>query len=166
MRRTVARAASGHARGCWRVRLLLGSDGSASVACAPHADGSQKPWRVGFAPAAIDAASPLILHKTTNRRVYDRARQARPGLDDVLLWNDRGEVTESTIANIVIDVAGRLITPAERCGLLPGVLRAELLDRGEVAEGVLTTDDVARASRVWLINTLRGWIDVSVVGRS
>ena len=52
------------------------------------------------------------------------ARAARPGCDDVILWNERGEITESCTANVVIDLDGELITPPIECGVLGGTFRA------------------------------------------
>ena len=111
----------------------------------------------------VDARSPLLFNKTTCRDVYDAARAARPGADDVLLWNAHREVTESTMASLVVELDGQRVTPPIACGLLPGVLRAELLAQGEIVERVVSIDDLARASRLWLVNSLRGWIDVNLV---
>ena len=47
---------------------------------------------------------------------------------------------------------------ARECGLLGGIFRQSLLERGKVREAVLTRDDLARARRVLLVNSLRGWI--------
>ena len=70
-----------------------------------------------FATEPIDPADVFLFHKTTNRAVYDRAR--RPDCDDVVLWNPAGEVTETTIANLVVEVGDRRVTPPIACGLLP-----------------------------------------------
>ena len=78
--------------------------------------------------------------------------------DDVLLVNERGEVTESTRANLVAEIDGALWTPPVSCGLLPGVFRAELLRRGIVAERVLRPEDLGRAGRLWLVNSVRRWM--------
>ena len=87
--------------------------------------------RVRFALDPIDPTDVFLFHKTTNRVVYERAR--RPDCDDVILWNPAGEVTETTIANLVVeDATGRRVTPPIACGLLPGTMRAELLATGEV----------------------------------
>lgn len=158
LRSELAHTASTRAHGVWRVRLLAGPDGSSSITCTPHVDETGGPRRVAFAAAAIDAHSPFVRNKTTRRHAYDAARQFRPGVDDVLLWNDCGEITESTVANLVIELDGVRVTPPERCGLLPGVLRAELIQRGELIEQVITKDDVTRAPRMWLLNSLRGWV--------
>ncbi|CAA9315845.1 MAG: Para-aminobenzoate synthase, aminase component / Aminodeoxychorismate lyase [uncultured Gemmatimonadetes bacterium] len=71
--------------------------------------------------------------------------------------NERGEITESTIANLVVRLDGALWTPPLGSGLLPGVLRADLLARGEIRQRVLTSHDLARAEEVWLINSVRRW---------
>ena len=65
----------------------------------------------------------------------------------MLLVNERGELTESTIANLVVRLDGALWTPPLDSGLLPGVLRADLLARGEIRERVLRPEDLARAEK-------------------
>ena len=78
-----------------------------------HALTSQdaRPWRVDFASDPVDPRDPFILHKTTRRVVYENAKRSKPDMDDVLLWNARGEVTESTIANVVAEIDGVRYTP-------------------------------------------------------
>ena len=102
----------------------------------------------------------FLFHKTTARRIYEEAKAGRPDCDDVLLWNARGEITESTIANVVLDRGGSLLTPPVSVGLLAGTMRAHLLARGEIEEAPLTKDDVLQARAVYLINSVRRWIDV------
>ena len=151
-----------HPEGCWRLRLLLSSDGQPRVECTPHAQESRS-WRLDFAKEPIDPNDPFILHKTTRRAVYETARASRPDVDDVLLWNGRGEVTESTIANIVAEIDGVRYTPPLHSGLLAGTFRGEQLDRGTIRERVLLRADVRSASRLWLINSVREWIEASLI---
>jgi hypothetical protein len=96
-------------------------------------------------------------HKTTRRNAYDTARAARPDCDEVILWTERGELTEATTSNLVLELDGERWTPPISAGLLAGTLRARLLAAGEIAERTLTPADLARAERVWLINSVRGW---------
>jgi para-aminobenzoate synthetase / 4-amino-4-deoxychorismate lyase len=105
----------------------------------------------------VDSADPMLYHKTTERSGYERRLAAHPGADDVLLVNERGELTESTIANLVLRVDGELWTPPLGSGLLPGVLRSELLRAGTVRERTLRASDLARAEEVWLVGSVRGW---------
>jgi para-aminobenzoate synthetase/4-amino-4-deoxychorismate lyase len=97
--------------------------------------------------------------------VYETARRSHPDVDDVLLWNTRGEVTESTIGNVVAEIDGVRYTPPVSCGLLAGTFRAEQLEAGTIQERVLTKADVAAASRLWLINSVREWIEAELAGR-
>ncbi len=76
----------------------------------------------------------------------------------MLLWNREGELTESTVANLVLEIDGELLTPPISCGLLPGTLRAELLAQGRIKERVLTRTALREADAVYLVNSLRGWI--------
>lgn len=149
--------------GTWRLRLLVPADGSPTVECTPHVTGEPRVWRVAFAATPVDADDPFLRNKTTHRHTYEVARRQRPDVDDVLLWNGREEVTEATIANVVAEIEGLRLTPPVACGLLPGVFRAELLERGMIQERVLTMDAVARASRIWLVNSVREWIDAVLV---
>ena len=112
----------------------------------------------------MDSSSPFLYHKTTNRGLYEAARAACPGYDDVLLLNERGEVTESTIANVAVEIEGTLCTPPVECGLLPGTLRADLLGRGTLIERFITLEQLRRSPRVFLLNSVRGLYRVQVVG--
>ena len=105
----------------------------------------------------VDSADPLLYHKTTRRELFDGERHRHPGCADVIFLNERGEVTEGSYNNLVISLHGRLLTPTLECGLLPGVLRAELLATGIVREAVLTPADLEAADAIWLINSVRGW---------
>jgi para-aminobenzoate synthetase/4-amino-4-deoxychorismate lyase len=143
-----------------RVRLLVAPDGTVSVEAAPiEPPSSPRRLRLGLAIRPIRSTDPFVRNKTTHRGVYRRARSSRPDCDDVLLENERGEVTESTTANLVVAVGGELVTPPLSCGLLPGTFRAELLERGQIGERLLRPDDVATAEAVFLVNSVRGWID-------
>jgi len=162
VREAVASVTAGHPDGCWRVRLLLSAEGHPTIECTPHAPDTH-PWRLDFARDPIDATDPFVLHKTTHRVVYEIARRSRAAVDDVLLWNARGEVTESTIANVVAEIAGVRYTPPLSSGLLAGTFRAEQLEAEAIRERILTKADAASASRLWLINSVRGWVKARLV---
>jgi para-aminobenzoate synthetase / 4-amino-4-deoxychorismate lyase len=165
VREALAAVAGSHPQGCWRLRLLLSSDGHPQIECTTHAQDTRR-WHLAFAKEPIDSHDPFVLHKTTRRAVYEAARGSRTDVDDVLLWNGRGEVTESTIANVVAEIEGVRCTPPLRCGLLPGTFRAEQLELGTIRERVLFKADIAAASRLWLINSVRGWVEGSLISFS
>ena len=114
------------------------------------------PVRLGLAAAPMDEEDVFLYHKTSQRAVYEQARASRPDCDEVLLWNRRGELTETTIANLALALDGRLVTPPVASGLLAGVLRAELLETGQLHEQTLRLDDLARCQGITLISALRG----------
>lgn len=168
---TLEGLARANPRGRHKLRLMLSRSGALRAEAVPISGGRTR-VRLGFAarstarPAAadVDSADELLAHKTTRRAVYERALALRPDCDDVLLLNERGEVTESSRANLVLRLEGELVTPPLCCGLLPGVFRQRLLEYGIVRERVLLPADVLRASRVWLVNSVRWWMDCELAG--
>jgi para-aminobenzoate synthetase/4-amino-4-deoxychorismate lyase len=105
----------------------------------------------------IDRLEPLLYHKTTSRGVYEMAADRHPNAHDVVLWNEAGEVTETTICNLAVLIAGEWWTPPVSSGCLPGTYRAELLDQGRLIERVVLLDDLRRAESIARLNSVRGW---------
>ena len=143
------------------LRLTVDRSGNWSVTHHPLPVPS--PCQAALALTGVDTRDPFLFHKTTRREVYNRARSLVPGVDDVLLWNEDGEVTESTIANLVVELDGKLITPPLSSGLLPGTLRARLLREGRIGEGVVRREDLSRCTALWLVNSVRGWRECVLV---
>ncbi|MCK5528713.1 MAG: aminotransferase class IV, partial [Kiritimatiellae bacterium] len=123
----------------------------------------EEPWKVTFAKEPIDVGDVFLYHKTTRRALYEQAKDAAPGFDDVLLWNAKSEVTESTIANIVVERDGKKVTPPVECGLLAGIFREYLLECGDIEESVITVDDIKSSDQIWLINSVRKWVPIKVL---
>lgn len=158
--RNCAATASGAPR---RVRLLVARTGAVRIECAPLTD-LPTPYRVALDDRPVAPDDPFLRHKTTWRSVYDAARARHPEADDVILVNAQGAITESTLANVIVAMGGRLYTPPVGCGLLPGTARAEWLARGRGRERVITAAELRAAERVWLINSVRGRWPVRVEG--
>ncbi len=140
-----------------RIRLVVSQAGAIDISVRPAPASPSEPVTLAVAPVPIRRDNPFLYHKTTHRDVYDHAKAACPGYDDVVLWNEAGEVTETTIANIVIERSGRLVTPPVQCGLLPGVFRNALLAEGKLVEARITLDELRAARRIYLINSVRKW---------
>jgi len=147
-----------HASGLWRVRLLLDSRG------APQAQA----YALGASPARVllhlanrpmlDAHSEFVRFKTTRRAHYDAFTPTDDAVFDTLLWNLQGEITECTRGNIALELDGRWVTPALECGLLAGVGRAQALESGRVVEAVVRREELAGATQIAFVNSLRGWL--------
>jgi para-aminobenzoate synthetase/4-amino-4-deoxychorismate lyase len=147
-----------------KVRLLLERDGSITMEETEiHPDPPGTILRLGIAPAPVDSRDPLLYHKTDHRPLYQQALRDHPEWDEAIFVNERGEVTEGSYHTLVVRLGGRLLTPLLSCGLLPGVLRAELLEQGEVTEALLTPDQLATAQEIWLVNSVRGWRRAALV---
>lgn len=146
-----------------RVRLVLTSQGSMRTEWAPLTP-LPNPYRISLAQTPISTREYALYRKTTDRKVYDDAVPQDLEAHDVLLWNERGELTETRIANISLEIDGKLYTPPIMSGLLGGCYRAELLARGEIEERVLVREDLKRAKRIVLINSLRRTWEATLCG--
>jgi para-aminobenzoate synthetase/4-amino-4-deoxychorismate lyase len=153
-------AAAGGSR---RVRLRVGPGGEVRAESAPLSPVPEAPLPVALAAGRVSRHDPALFHKTTRRKPYDAARRERPEAFDVLLSNEEGELTEFTIGNVVLDIDGERVTPHRDAGLLAGVMRAELLARGEVRERPVRAAELGRARGLWLVNAVRGWVPVRLV---
>ncbi len=147
----------------YKVRWRLSAEGQMAVDVEPIEKDIEH-WRVGLAQDACRHDDVFLYHKTTCRTVYEAARSRFPGCRDVILVNELGEVTESCFGNVVLEIGGRKVTPPVSSGLLAGVFRGVLLEKGELIEERVTPAMLQEASRVWLINSVRQWIPVKLAG--
>ncbi len=138
-----------------KVRLLLSKQGEFTFESASISNDSAYPLRVHLAKTPVNSADVFLYHKTTHRQVYEHAKKAYPNADDVLLWNESGELTESCIANLVVELDGSWYTPPVYCGLLAGTFRSWLLKQGKVQEQVIRVEDLSRCSKIFLVNSVR-----------
>lgn len=149
------------ARGDQALRCRLTLDASGGFALTTGAL-SRNPsrWRVAVAPQRLDAADPWLHHKTTRRALYDNARADLPEeLDEWLFLNAGDELCEGTITNVFVETGdGRHLTPPLSSGLLPGILREELLADGKVTEAPISLTLLQNARSVHVGNSLRGLI--------
>ncbi len=141
-----------------RVRLLVARSGDLSIEAVPLIlSNSAKPVRVRLAQSPVNSDDVFLYHKTTWRQSYEAALQSCPDCDDVLLWNERNELTESCIANVVVEMGGDLLTPPVESGLLAGTFRNSLLEQNKIQEQTLLVSDLRKCSRIYLINSVRKW---------
>jgi 4-amino-4-deoxychorismate lyase len=145
-----------------RTRLTLAADGHVTVTTQPF---SLLPpdtvWKVRIAETRLDANDPLLRHKMTRREIYTRARaEFSPAeADEVLLLNQDDEVCEGTITNVFANMGdGVLLTPPIESGLLPGVLRGEMINESRAKEERLTIETLRSARALFVGNSLRGLI--------
>lgn len=140
-----------------KVRLRLAPAGQISLEATPLSPQPTAPVRLGLAARPVDSQNPFLYHKTTHRQLYEEAKRLRPGYDELLLWNPAGQLTETTIANVVVRLNGQLLTPPLTAGLLPGTLRAHLLAQKTIHEQPIPLAHLPQAEQIFLINSVRGW---------
>jgi para-aminobenzoate synthetase/4-amino-4-deoxychorismate lyase len=142
-----------------RLRLALNQAGAFAVqqsALAPLTE----PVRVLLSGESTSASELFLRHKTTVRERYDAAWRAAEAQNafDTLFFNERGELTEGGRSSVFVQLDGRWHTPPLSCGLLPGVMRAAILDdpAWNASETVITRAMLLRAEAIVVCNALRG----------
>ncbi|MEN9806888.1 MAG: hypothetical protein RL756_1408, partial [Pseudomonadota bacterium] len=143
-----------------RVRIQLDADGRLHGQALPITP-TPSPFRARLASRPVLASHPFLRHKTSVRQMYEDPRPH--GVEEILHYNENGELTEFGIGNLVLDIDGERVTPPLCAGLLPGTFRAELLAQGLLTERTLTRAHLARAEGIFLINAVRRWVPVTVV---
>ena len=143
-----------------RVRLALNNLGEFDIQQSDY-----KPYQINSEVTFSLSKYPLsdkvqvTRHKVSDRNFYDgernRIRQLTDA-DEVIFLNSKNEICEGSYTSIFIKKNGLLITPPLSSGLLPGILRADLLEKKQAIEGILTITDIIEADEVFLGNSLRG----------
>lgn len=140
-----------------KLRLLASRSGATALETQPMPHRPEGPVSVIALPSPLDPSDWRLMHKTTDRSFYEDALAAAHGMgaDEALLVRDDGLVTEGSYTNIFLpDDDGVLLTPPAQLGLLPGVLREYLIEKGQAREAELTLDDLAGGFQ--LGNAVRG----------
>ena len=145
-----------------RVRLTVSASGDVEVtgsAMAPTADF----WNISIAAERLASTDPWLQLKTTKRALYDRARAELPAsVDELVFLNEKDEVCEGTITNVFAEFEDGLVTPPTSSGLLPGILREELLE-SNVKQEVIPFGRLASAKQLFVGNSLRGLIPARLI---
>lgn len=146
------------------LRILLHKDGSFETQMLPIS--GNKSNRVVVSQKPINSAEPLLYHKTMHRPWYKMSmHKIKMGeVYDEIFINEKGELTEGSRSNIVIEKEGKWFTPPVKCGLLNGVLRQKMLQDGKVEEKILYLDDLKLAEKIFCINSVRGVVEVGYEG--
>jgi para-aminobenzoate synthetase / 4-amino-4-deoxychorismate lyase len=149
------------------VRLLLEENGRFAYKAKPlRAAPAPTLVRLKLAEHPVNSQDLYLYHKTTHRQVYDSHHFDPAQWDDVLLWNERGELTETRVANLLMMQNGEWLTPPVTCGLLAGTYRAWMLARGMLKERVLTLDDLAHCEQLAVINAVRKQRPALLIGEA
>ena len=158
--RNELQAATFRLRKAAKVRLLAGRSGALAVEIRDPPEEPSEPVTASVVPLPVDPADFRLRHKTTDRAFYDQAREAA-GTFEAVFVDREGFLTEGSFTTIFVERDGKLLTPPLSRGLLPGVLRALLIDEGRAIETDLKPDDLAQG--FLLGNSLRGLLPARLV---
>jgi para-aminobenzoate synthetase/4-amino-4-deoxychorismate lyase len=131
------------------IRILLSKNGDISV---EHKELTPVSSTLKISTLRTDREE-FLFHKTTYRPYYS---------DNAVFFNKQGELTETSIANIVLEIDGKWYTPPVECGLLNGIYRQKLLREGKCEEKILYLEDLKQAQRVFCVNSVRGIWEVEI----
>ena len=146
-------AAIFHLADAVKLRLVISRSGALAIEVRPLPAKVTQVWSVAVVPLPVDVQDFRLSHKTSDRAFYDDARKATDS-DEVLFVDADGYLTEGSITAIFVERDGTLMTPSLSRGLLPSVLRRELIESGRAVEADLRPDDLAGG--FFLGNSLRG----------
>lgn len=126
--------------------------------------------RLGIVPQARHAEGPFSGVKSASwamNLVWHEEAHVQ-GLDEMILLNERGEVSECTSANVFAVYGNEAVTPPLSSGCLPGITRELLLEVIEVpgvrvSERTLTLDDLEKADGLFITSTTRDLLPVASV---
>ncbi len=150
-----------------RLRILLDPSGATTVEIGELTTARSGLLCLGWSLCGVHSEDRRLFHKTADRERYGAHWDGQPsGIDDVVLWNERHEVTETTTANVVVLLDGAWWTPPLDAGLLPGIGRALALERGEIRERTIAIDELATAQEIALVSSVRGWRRARLAGTS
>jgi para-aminobenzoate synthetase/4-amino-4-deoxychorismate lyase len=147
-----------------KINLRLSRVGALEVSWAALDRGAPEPIRLAIDDVPVDPNDVFLFHKTTLRARYEDARARHLDADDALLVNTRGQITETSVANIAAKIDGRWWTPALEAGLLPGTERAALLMEGALSERPISIDEARTAEGLAVLSSVRGWRSAVLVG--
>ena len=146
------------------IRMTLSADGDLNL--------SQKDFvsldrpKIMVSPHKLSKKVQYSKHKISRRNFYDKERErlkALTGIDEVIFLNESGKLCEGSFTSIFIEKDGKLLTPALKTGILPGVLRAQLLRSKKARTADLTEDDLLGAKNIYIGNSMRGLMPAALI---
>ncbi|MBU3912210.1 MAG: aminodeoxychorismate synthase component I [Candidatus Omnitrophica bacterium] len=145
----------------YRIRVLLARGGELESSFS-RLDRGAEIEKVRFSEKKTSSSSVFFYHKTTIRDLYDKElkKWRRQGYFDIMFTNEKNQITEGAISNIIIKKGRFYYTPPLSCGLLDGVYRRYLLDSRKIPlkEKILYKKDIKNADEIYMINSVRGMV--------
>ena len=146
------------------IRITLSAEGDLNLS-QKYFVSLDRP-KIMVSPHKLSKKVQYSKHKISRRNFYDKERErlkALTGIDEVIFLNESGKLCEGSFTSIFIEKDGKLLTPALKTGILPGVLRAELLRSKKARTADLTEDDLLGAKNIYIGNSMRGLMPAALI---
>lgn len=151
----------------YKVKLLVSKYGKITIQSCVIGKDKHTVKLITFSAKLVNSSDKFLYHKTTKRKLYnDEYKKAVDrGLADTIFLNEKNEVTEGCISNIVIQNGSSYYTPPTSSGLLNGVFRQYLLKSRHLPlkEKVLYKKDITNAKKLFICNSVKGLQEVTLV---
>lgn len=147
-----------------RLRALLAEAGEVRVESAPL-EPLLEPVGVALSTCRVDSENRFQYHKTTHRPLYDDAHKEaeRSGLWDFIFQNERLEITEGSICSLFIRIGQRWWTPPLKSGILPGIMRGQVIEELKAEERSFGEGELREADEIVVTNSVRGRLRARLV---
>jgi para-aminobenzoate synthetase/4-amino-4-deoxychorismate lyase len=154
---------STYKNGIWHIRIKLNRKGEVDIKTYILKK-TKEPVQLKLAKAPFRQAqnNEFVDYKTTNRAHYRPFQSNQKNIFDTLLWNQSGQITETTFGNIAAFINNKWITPPLSSGLLPGIGRMLALREGKIIESILNIENITEVNKWAFINSSRGWLQAQV----
>jgi branched-chain amino acid aminotransferase len=104
-------------------------------------------------PLVIDGV-PVKSYPYTHRlEILEQARLN--GFDEALVTSSKGTICEGSVCNVLLKIAGTWCTPPLSDGVLPGVMRALVIENFNVVVRSINTSEVSDIESAFLLSSLR-----------
>ena len=118
--------------------------------------------KVVISDKIVNSSDVFLYHKTTFRPYYNESFEKIKNNEiyDEIFFNEKGELTEGSRSNVIVNLGGVLYTPPVSCGLLNGTFRQKMLKDGKCEEKILYKKDLLDAQNIYCVNSVRGMREV------
>ena len=139
------------------ARFLLDKSGKIEVEI--HSIKEISTNKIRISPIIVNSQNEFLYYKTTYRPwFYDSFQKIKDGeVFDEIFFNEKGELSEGSRSNVILQLDGKLYTPPVSCGLLNGIYRQQIKN---LTEKVLYKEDFNRAEKIFCVNSVRGMVEV------
>ena len=139
-------------QGLGMLRISFDNQGNWLAVHMPYKE-QEKSADVRMHPEAVIGDVHKRFPYANRLEILEQARLA--GFDDAIVINPDGNICEGSVANLIVHIDGRWVTPSTTDVVLPGIIRQILIENELVAIGSIPADRLAEITSAFFISSLR-----------